>query len=144
MMKHEFEKLAGYEVRYEDYTKIIEPMYMATDLSKAEFVKCIDRKRFALPTKQQVINRMRKIANHLMKTCEHYTDSDARDELERLAKAYAKRFYGLDWENDTKTYAILIPEYYFKEIQRGCTYPATLVIGRGSREYERITLVKAA
>ena len=44
MMKHEFEKLAGYEVSYEDYTKIIEPMYMATDLSKAEFVKCIDRK----------------------------------------------------------------------------------------------------
>ena len=46
MMKHEFEALAGYEVSTEDYTKVIEPMYMATDLSKADFVKVIDRKRF--------------------------------------------------------------------------------------------------
>ena len=29
MMKHEFEQIAGYEVTWEDYTNIIEPMYMA-------------------------------------------------------------------------------------------------------------------
>lgn len=29
MMKHEFEKIAGYEVTNEDYNNIIEPMYMA-------------------------------------------------------------------------------------------------------------------
>ena len=46
MMKHEFEELAGYEVSAEDYYKIIEPMYMATEISKAEFARCIDRKRF--------------------------------------------------------------------------------------------------
>ena len=46
MMKHEFEALAGYEVSHEDYNNIIEPMYMATDLSKQDFVKVIDRKRF--------------------------------------------------------------------------------------------------
>lgn len=41
MMKHEFEALAGYEVTYEDYSKIIEPMYMAIpeSISKQEFVK---------------------------------------------------------------------------------------------------------
>ena len=30
MMKHEFEALAGYEVSFEDYNRVIEPMYMAT------------------------------------------------------------------------------------------------------------------
>ena len=54
MMKHEFEALAGYEVSFEDYNRIIEPMYMATELSKEDFVKCIDRKRFALPTKAEL------------------------------------------------------------------------------------------
>ena len=48
MMKQEFEKLAGYEVSVEDYNKVIEPMYMATDLDKESFVKVIDRKRFEL------------------------------------------------------------------------------------------------
>ncbi len=46
MMKQEFEALAGYEVSAEDYNNIIEPMYMATDLSKQEFVKTINRKNF--------------------------------------------------------------------------------------------------
>ena len=59
MMKVEFEKLAGYEVSFEDYNSIIEPMYMATDLSKEEFVKVIDKKRFALKTKKQYIAEMK-------------------------------------------------------------------------------------
>jgi len=46
MMKQEFEALAGYEVSTEDYNNIIEPMYMATNLDKAEFVKTINRKAF--------------------------------------------------------------------------------------------------
>lgn len=141
MMKHEFEKLAGYEVSYEDYKNIIEPMYMATDLSKADFVKCIDRKRFALPTKKQVISQMKKIAQHLMETCGHFTDYKAEMELEKIAHAYAGRFLGLDWTNDTKVYTIFLRGYEFPEIKRGCTFPKELVIGRGDREYERITLV---
>ena len=141
MMKHEFEALAGYEVSNEDYNNIIEPMYMATELSKQDFVKCIDKKRFALPTKKQIINQMKKIAQHLMETCEHYTDYKAKDELEKIAHEYAKRFYGLDWTNDSKVYAILRREYTYPEIQRGCTYPKELIIGRGDREYERINLI---
>lgn len=47
MMKREFEEIAGYEVSNEDYYEIIEPMYMALNLSKSEFVKCMDKKRFA-------------------------------------------------------------------------------------------------
>lgn len=52
MMKHEFERIAGYEVSAEDYNNIIEPMYMATDLSKEEFVKTISKKRFAVIKKE--------------------------------------------------------------------------------------------
>ena len=53
MMKHEFEALAGYEVTMEDYNKIIEPMYMAISADKAEFVKMIDKKRFAVVRKPE-------------------------------------------------------------------------------------------
>ena len=142
MMKHEFEALAGYEVTSEDYKNIIEPMYMALpDVTKQEFVKMIDRKRFALPTKKQIVNQMKKIAKHLMETCEHYTDWKAQDELEKIAHDYAKRFYGLDWSNDTKVWTIFTREYAYPEIQRGCTYPKELVVGYGEREYERINLI---
>lgn len=54
MMKHEFEAIAGYEVSAEDYNNIIEPMYMATNLSKQEFVKTISKKRFAIVKKEEV------------------------------------------------------------------------------------------
>lgn len=46
MTKQEFEELAGYEVSTENYNNIIEPMYMATNLCKADFVKVINRKAF--------------------------------------------------------------------------------------------------
>ena len=53
MMKHEFEEIAGYEVSREDYDNIIEPMYMATNLTKQEFVKTISKKRFAVVRKEK-------------------------------------------------------------------------------------------
>lgn len=46
MMYAEFIQLAGYEVSYQTYVEIIEPMYMATNLSKENFIKCLDRKQF--------------------------------------------------------------------------------------------------
>ena len=42
MMYEEFEKLAGYEVSYEDYVNVIEPMYTAVNLSKQDFIKCLE------------------------------------------------------------------------------------------------------
>ena len=54
MMKIEFEALAGYEVSVSDYDNIIEPMYMATQLSKAEFVKVICKERFALKSREEI------------------------------------------------------------------------------------------
>ena len=58
MMWHEFEKLAGYEVSYEDYSAIIEPMYMATDLSKADFIATLNRKRFEKETAEKKQKRL--------------------------------------------------------------------------------------
>ena len=141
MMKQEFEALAGYEVSFQDYNEIIEPMYMATNLSKQDFVKCIDRKRFALPTKKEIVRAMKKEAAHLYDICGRYTDFESMDRLEATAKAYAKRFYGINWAADVTAWVYFNKGYEFEHLQRGCTYPKELVIGRGGREFERITLV---
>lgn len=143
MMKHEFEALAGYEVTTEDYNKIIEPMYMATDLTKEEFVKVIDKKRFALPTKQKLMKQMKAEARHLEEICGRYTDHESEHRLEALAKEYAHRFYGLDWVNDMNAYVFFNKEYEFPEISRGCTYPKEVVIGRaGYANFEvRLNLI---
>lgn len=132
MMKHEFEKLAGYEVSLKDYDEIIEPMYMATNLSKQDFVKVIDRKRFALKTKKQIIAEMKKLANSLMETCEHYTDWEAKKRIDALLKEYKERF----WDN-TYMFTKTTGEHY-----RGCSFPAELVCydHKDQFEIERITL----
>ena len=91
MMKHEFEALAGYEVSTEDYNTIIEPMYMATNLSKQEFVKIIDKKRFALKPISKIVKEMKKVAEELKDTCNHYTDYELKDKLDALCKEYIER-----------------------------------------------------
>lgn len=120
MMQQEFEELAGYEVSFEDYNNIIEPMYMATNLSKQEFVKVIDKKRFALKTEKQIIAAMKKEATHIQETCEHFTDFEAWDRLEALVKEYGSRFArGAD-----------IGKAYTFPAYRGCTFPKFLVLER--------------
>ena len=144
MMWEEFEKLAGYEVSYETYSTVIEPMYMATPdrISKQEFVKMLNKKAFALPTKKEIVREMRKIASHIAETCEHYSDFEAKQKLNNMAKEYAKRFHGLDWANDLKAYCFFNVGYTGPNM-RGCSYPVELVIGRdGVGEYERISLVR--
>ena len=142
MMYQEFMEIAGYEVSVEDYNNIIEPMYMAlSDVTKQDFVKMIDKKRFALPTKRQIVNQMKKLAKHLQETCELYTDYDAKDELEKIARDYAKRFYYIDCAKNINSYVFFNYEYTCKEFKRGCTYPVEVVIGRNNRDYERITLI---
>lgn len=49
MMKQEFERLAKIEVTEETYTKVIEPMYLATDLSKTDFIKLLNLKALQAP-----------------------------------------------------------------------------------------------
>ena len=95
MMKHEFEELAGYEVSTEDYDKIIEPMYMATNLTKQEFVQTINKKRFALKPLKKIVKEMRECAASLKETCTHYTDFETKDRLEALINEYIGRKYNI-------------------------------------------------
>lgn len=83
MMKHEFEAIAGYEVSVADYDDIIEPMYMATELSKADFVKVIDKERFAMKSYEELIQEIKEIARKLKKTCGLFTDYETKEKLER-------------------------------------------------------------
>lgn len=144
MMWEEFEKIAGYEVSYEDYHNIIEPMYMAIPegISKAEFVKMINKKYFALPDPKAILNEMRKYANRLQMICGLSSDYESEKQLQILAYEYAQRKYGIDWAHDSKAYIFFLKGYEYPEVKRGCTYPKTLVIGRGDIEYERTELVK--
>lgn len=125
MKKHEFEQLAGYAVSSEDFEKVIEPMYRATTLSERDFIKCLDKKRFALRTEKQLRNEMTREARHLMETGDTYRDFDSWHRIEDLAKEYARRFFG--------GY-----DYYFHEKHtgdwlwgsegRGANFPVSLVI----------------
>ena len=144
MMWKEFEDIAGYEVSLEDYEKLIEPMYMAVGdaVTKQEFVKMIDKKRFAIPTAKELLSEVRKEARHLYDICGLKTDWKSRERMVRAAKKYAKRKYGLDWSNDIDVYVIFIDGYEYPELRRGCTYPETMVIGRGEYEYARVKLQK--
>lgn len=134
MMKAEFEKIAGYEVSNDDYSNIIEPMYMATNLTKEEFVKAIDKKRFALKTKKQYIAEMQKIAKHLKDTCENYTDYKAIDKLNTLAEEYKERLFAFGFLIDSRYTLEHLGEC------RGCSYPAKIEYYNAS--YKTINTIK--
>ena len=124
MMKHEFEAIAGYEVSVSDYDNIIEPMYMATNLNKAEFVKVISKERFALKSREELIQEMKNIAEHLKQTCDHFTDYEAEEKLKELAEEYKGRF------GPYKGGFFLNTRHTLEHLgqNRGCSYPAELEI----------------
>lgn len=133
MMKHEFEKIAGYEVSQKDYSEIIEPMYMSTDLNKEEFVKVINKERFALKTREEIITDMKKIAYHLKESCIHYTDHEALENLSHIAREYTERFY-------YNSYMYTISYEYFHGTS--CDYPIEIQIyNRDCDTIETIKLV---
>ena len=94
MMKQEFEAIAGYEVSFEDYNNIIEPMYMASNLSKADFVQTINKKRFALKNLKVMIKEMKAIAKEIEEQCTHVYTYDLNEQLRDIAKEYVSRKYG--------------------------------------------------
>jgi len=93
MMKYEFEQIAGYEVSIDDYNNIIEPMYMASSLSKEEFVKTLNKKRFALKPLSGLIKDMKKLAKELKESCTHYTDYEKKEKLDSIITEYIQRKY---------------------------------------------------
>lgn len=141
MMWKEFEKLAGYEVSYETYHNVIEPMYMALpeSVSKMDFIGMLNKKAFALPTRKELVKEMKKIASFLFDHCGISSYWEERDRLEDLALKFVKQFYGEGYSFFTNT------QYgYCGTIQRqGCSFPYEVVIfNDNGQDVERITLVK--
>lgn len=135
MMIQEFEKLAGYEVNYNDYVNIIEPMYMAVKLNKADFIQCLNRKRFEVKkkTERQYINEIKKIAEFLYDNCGRSSFWKEKDQIAKLTREMEKQFGYI---------VFTIDGYEYPEVQRGCTYPRELVFytQKGS-EIKRVQLV---
>lgn len=140
MMWKEFETLAGYEVSYEDYANIIEPMYMATDLSKQDFIKCIDRKHFAVVprTEKDVIREMKKEVKKLFEIWGLRRDHETESKLEELAREYERRFW-----NGKEMWCYLHKEYEYPGM-RGCSLPTELVLMGRYGEVKRVVLIKIA
>lgn len=131
MTKNEFEALANYEVSWEDYRNIIEPMYMATDLSKEEFVKCIDKKRFALKTQRQLIAEAKKEAYHLYAICGIGSDLESEQRYRHVIRQLEERFGG-EW----------ITNYGYELFPgRGSRYPKEIIVYHYGTEYRTIKLV---
>lgn len=117
MMKQEFEALAGYEVSMDDYNTIIEPMYMATDLTKEEFVKTISKKRFALKPLKSIIKEMKEIAKELERICTLYYDEDLSERLKELTQEYIGRKYGT-----------FVDFFIHENVKFTCYYPTCIEI----------------
>lgn len=65
MLREEFERLAGYRVTEETYKKVIEPMYMATDLPKREFARLLNREAFEAKEERKPNIKIMKVRNRL-------------------------------------------------------------------------------
>ena len=122
MMHKEFEEIAGYEVSYEDYTNIIEPMYMAVNLSKQEFVKLLDRKQFDLnykkqQYKKQLLSEMKNTAKEMYDLCSRTDTYEQYEALRAKAIEYIKSFPV--WK---------APHHDFhREYKNGCSYVKSIV-----------------
>lgn len=118
MMWHEFEELAGYEVSYEDYHDIIEPMYMALpQVTKQDFVSMINKKRFALVPYKTLVKQMRDLAETIKANCTHFTDWEHLTQLNDKVQEYIGRkyMYNTGYRIDEDSIC-------------GCYYPKRIVI----------------
>lgn len=138
MMWKEFEEIAGYEVSYDTYTNIVEPMYMAIpdNMTKQQFVKLLNRKAIEKRSVKAIVKEMKPLAESLKNTCDHYTDRETKEKLDALIdELNANADYDVRFTIYTKT---TLPDY------RGCSFPAYLVKYNQFtyEEYDRITLCK--
>ena len=61
-------------------------------MNKAEFVKVISKERFALKSREELIQEMKELAGRLKDTCEYFTDNETEEKLNALAEEYKERF----------------------------------------------------
>lgn len=140
MMWKEFELIAGYKVSFEDYNDYIEPMYMAVGdtVTKQEFVKMIDRSRFALPEPKELLKKVRKQARYLYAICGFKTDNESKKQMKKAADQYAELKYGIK-PTDVNARCFFIYGNLKPGVSK-CTYPKELVIGRDGLVLERVRL----
>lgn len=133
MMHEEFEKIAGYEVSYEDYTNIIEPMYMALTVSKEDFVKMIDKKRFALKPIKKIVKEMREIGEERKENCSIFYSREQEEKLDNLVREYI----------DRKGYKGMAHFQIETEQKHSCYYPKMVVI-YSAKTYKTIETIEIA
>ena len=137
-MWKEFEELAGYEVTYDTYTNILEPMYMAIpdSMTKQQFIKLLNRKAIEKRSVKAIVKDMKPIAEHMREVCDHYHDWDADKKLEVLVKEVNANACG--------AYYFCLENRNTMENYRGCSFPAYLVKYDtvNYNEIERFTLAK--
>lgn len=120
MMKQEFEDLTGWSVTDRDFYEIIEPMYMSTTLTKKEFVKSLNNKRFDVNIKKkELIRKIKRTACMIRKNCDHFVDVENEVMLDKLIKEYSNFF---PWECNYSSFS--------DGTRQGCSYPREIVIYR--------------
>ena len=111
---------------------------MAVKLDKAEFVKCVDRKRFEVKvkTERQYINEIKKIAQFLYENCGYKAYWEEKEQIAKITRKMEKQF----------GYIVIINNgYEYEEVQRGCTYPKELIFYTDdgiATEIKRTALIK--
>ena len=66
MLYQEFIDLCGYDVSYEDYTSVIEPMYMVVpdSVSKKDFISMLNKKHFEVKNKSPQLIKVMSIKDN--------------------------------------------------------------------------------
>lgn len=93
MFKEEFEKLAGCKVSRLDYFRIIEPMYMATKLTKEEFIKVINVKEFETTPEKEELEKIRLYAEEYRNNVKKDGKFFITEEFNNMVEEFARKFY---------------------------------------------------
>ena len=77
-----------------------------------------------MKSREEIIQEIKGIAEHLKKTCDNFTDYEAEEKLKELAEEYKERF------GPYKGGFLLNTRYTLEHLGecRGCSYPAELEI----------------
>lgn len=124
MLKEEFEKISGIEISDYNYKNIVEPMYMAVNLDKKDFIKLLDLKALAEKSGRKSLkyfyDKFMKKAKEYNKKCFYGYDSNIENEIEYIMLTIRNRY-----DKDA---------YFEKTMKNGVFYYESLVI-HGHRYY---------
>ena len=141
MMYQEFLSIAKVtedDVSINTYLNIIEPMYMATDMSKSDFVAMLNIKAICnkYPNVNKVCKELVKLIAEMKKLLGHTTMHEQENKFVELAKQFCE-LRGLEYcYEDPLSLIYEIPLY-----ERGCTM-YTGFVARDGKAYYTYTIDK--